>query len=90
MLPAVGLLLVGGYYLDAAVSFTAKISHVPEGVISFCVLSVMTSWPEFRTALSLLKLGKRRPAVMNILISNITNLWLAVIGAVLYLLLHAL
>ena len=87
LLPALGMLLGAGYFLDPAVSFTAQHSRVPEGTISFCVLSFITSWPEFRTALGLLKLKREAAAVMNIVVSNITNLWLAVLGMLLFLLL---
>ncbi len=87
IIPAILFLITAGYFLDPAVSFTAINSRVPEGVISFCILSFITSWPEFRTATSLLKRKKMKAAVLNILISNITNLWLAILGVVIYLLL---
>ena len=88
LLPAVLFLIGSGYFLDPAVSYTAQASKLDEGIISFCVLSFITSWPEFRTAISLIKLHRLKAAVMNILISNITNLWLAVGGVIAYLFLQ--
>lgn len=84
VIPAAILLVVAGYFLDPVVSGAAKASRVPEGVISFVVLSFMTSWPEFRAALALF--GRHQPgaAVMNIMVSNLTNLWLAVLGVILF------
>lgn len=84
--PAGVLLVIAGYFLDPVVSQAAQVSHVPEGVISFVVLSFMTSWPEFRAALALFRRHQPGAAVMNIVVSNLTNLWLAVSGAFLYLL----
>ncbi len=86
MVPAILLLFIAGYFLDPAVEFTAVSSRVPEGVIAFFVLSFITSWPEFRTSASLFKMGCSQSATMNIVISNITNLWLAVAGLGIYLL----
>ncbi len=86
LVPAILLLIVAGYFLDPAVALTAENSKVPEGVISFVVLSLITSWPEFRSATSLLQLNQPQAAVMNILVSNITNLWLAIGGTLIYIL----
>lgn len=86
LLPAVLLLVVAGYFLDPIVTLTAASSRVPEGIISFAVLSFITSWPEFRSAAALLKQKQPQAAVMNILVSNITNLWLAISGTAIYLL----
>ncbi len=86
LLPAILILVGAGYFLDPAVSFTASASHVPEGVISFCILSFITSWPEFRTSLSLMRRNRLQAGVMNIIVSNITNLWLAIAAAATYLL----
>ena len=86
LVPASLMLVAAGYFLDPAVSFTAENSHVPPGAIGFFVLSFITSWPEFRSAISLLKRGRLQSAVMNIMVSNITNLWLAAFAAGMYLL----
>lgn len=85
-LPATLLLLVAGYWLDPVVSMTAEASKAPKGLIGFCVLAALTSWPEFRSCLGLLKRGRRTSAVLNITVSNITNLWLAAVGVAVYLL----
>lgn len=85
MIPAILLLVIAGYFLDPLVSFTAKNSVVPEGIIGFLVLSFLSSWPEFRGTLSLIRMNKIRSAIMNIVVSNLTNLWLAIIGTVIYL-----
>jgi cation:H+ antiporter len=54
------------------------------------VLSALTSWPEFKSCLSLFR--RRRPlaAVLNITVSNVTNIWLAVLGVAVYLLMSTL
>jgi len=84
--PALLVLVGSGYFLDPVVSFTAGHSHAPKGVIGFFVLATLTSWPEFKSTLSLLRRGKPLAAVLNITVSNITNIWLAVIGVFVHLL----
>jgi len=85
LLPAVILLTVAGYYLDPVVTFAAEHSHAPKGVIGFFVLSTLTSWPEFKSCMTLLKRRKYLAAILNIAVSNITNLWLAITGVVTFL-----
>lgn len=87
IIPAALILAGAGYFLDPAVTFTAANSRVPEGVIGFAVLSFISSWPEFRSAISLLRMNRSQSAVVNIFISNITNLWLGVAAALAFLLL---
>ena len=85
LLPAVLMLTISGYCLDPIVSFAAHHSHAPKGVIGFIVLATLTSWPEFKSCLVLLKRGKPLAAILNITVSNITNIWLAAIGIATYL-----
>lgn len=85
LMPAIIGLTVSGYYLDPVVSFAAEYSHAPKGVIGFFVLATLTSWPEFKSCLALLKRGKPLAAILNITVSNITNLWLAAIGILTYI-----
>ena len=85
---AIALLTIAGYYLDRVVSFTATHSMAPKGVIGFFVLATLTSWPEFKSCLALLKRNNYLGAILNIVVSNITNLWLAVVGIIVYLLAH--
>ncbi len=85
LVPAVLTLTVAGYFLDSIVSFAAIHSHAPKGVIGFVVLATLTSWPEFKSCLILLERGKRQAAILNITVSNITNIWLAGIGVATYL-----
>ena len=89
-IPAATLLVAAGYLLDPVVSYTAQYAKAPKGMIGFFALSALTSWPEFKSCLSLFR--RRRPlaAVLNITVSNITNLWLAIIGVVIYTVLAAL
>jgi len=85
LLPAIIVLTGAGYFLDPVVSFAATHSHAPKGVIGFVVLATLTSWPEFKSCLILLKRGNRLAAILNITVSNITNLWLAAIGIAAFL-----
>ncbi len=86
LLPAIIILMTTGYFLDPVVSFAATHSHAPKGVIGFIVLATLTSWPEFKSCLVLLKRGNRLAAILNITVSNITNLWLAAAGIATYVL----
>jgi len=79
------ILLVSWYFLDPIVSFTAKASLAPKWVIWFLVLATLTSWPEFKSVLALLKRKKTLDAFENILVSNITNLWLAIIWVIIWM-----
>ena len=85
LLPASIILTVAGYFLDGVVSFAAEHSRAPKGVIGFLVLATLTSWPEFKSCLSLLEREKYLAAILNITVSNITNIWLAIAGIVTYL-----
>ena len=85
LVPAIAALVFSGYLLDPVVGFAAEHSRAPKGVIGFFVLSTLTSWPEFKSTLSLLKRKRPMAAVLNITVSNITNLWLAIIGIIVYL-----
>lgn len=87
--PSIAILTLAGYYLDPVVSFAAQHSLAPKGVIGFVVLATLTSWPEFKSCLALFKRQKRLAAVLNITVSNITNIWLATIGIATYLLTRA-
>ncbi|MDY0110153.1 MAG: sodium:proton exchanger [Candidatus Krumholzibacteria bacterium] len=82
------LLAAAGYCLDPVVSLTAAASRAPKGVIGFFVLAALTSWPEFRSCVTLLRRGRSTSAVLNITVSNLTNLWLAALGVVVHLALH--
>ncbi len=84
-IPAFVVLIVAGYLLDPVVSFSAEHSHAPKGVIGFFVLSALTSWPEFKSCISLFRRGRPLAAVLNITVSNITNIWLAIGGILVYL-----
>jgi cation:H+ antiporter len=88
VIPAVLLLVVAGYWLDPVVSYTAEASRAPKGLIGFLVLAALTSWPEFRSSLSLLRRQRVTSAVLNITVSNLTNLWLASLGVLVHLLLQ--
>ena len=85
LLPATIILMITGYFLDPVVTFAATHSHAPKGVIGFVVLATLTSWPEFKSCLVLLGRGNRLAAILNITVSNITNIWLAGIGIAAYL-----
>lgn len=80
------ILLISWYFLDPIVSFTAEASKAPKWVIWFLVLATLTSWPEFKSVLALLKRKKILDAFENILVSNITNLWLAIIWVIIWIL----
>lgn len=83
-IPATVLLVGAGFCLDPAVRFTAEASGAPKGLIGFFVLAALTSWPEFRSCLTLLRRGRATSAVLNITVSNLTNLWLAILGIVVF------
>ena len=85
LLPATITLMITGYFLDPVVTFAATHSHAPKGVIGFVVLATLTSWPEFKSCIILLGRGNRLAAILNITVSNITNIWLAGIGIAAYL-----
>jgi cation:H+ antiporter len=84
--PAVAILSGAGYFLDPVVSFASEQSQASKGVIGFFVLATLSSWPEFKSCLALLSREKYLAAILNITVSNITNIWLAVAGIVTYLL----
>lgn len=73
------ILFVAWYFLDPVVSFASEVSKAPKWIIWFVVLSTLTSWPEFKSCISLLKKKRTIDAFINILISNIANIWLALI-----------
>lgn len=85
LIPAIILLTATGYFLDSVVTFAAENSHAPKGVIGFIILSTLTSWPEFKSCISLFQRKNILGAIMNITVSNITNIWLAVAGISVYL-----
>lgn len=72
------ILLSSWYFLDPVVSFTAEVSNAPKWIIWFLVLSTLTSWPEFKSLLALFRRKKFLDSFINILVSNIVNIWLAV------------
>jgi cation:H+ antiporter len=84
--PALLTLTIAGYGLDPVVSFTANHSQAPKGVIGFFILATLTSWPEFKSCLVLFARKKPLAAILNITVSNITNIWLASLGVAAYLL----
>ena len=86
LVPSIIILTIAGYFLDPVVSFAAEHSHAPKGVIGFIVLATLTSWPEFKSSLALLNRNKPAAAILNITVSNITNIWLAAGGISFYLL----
>ncbi|WP_040012083.1 sodium:proton exchanger [Desulfotignum phosphitoxidans] len=85
VIPAIVVLIAAGYFLDPVVSFASEQSQAPKGVIGFFVLATLSSWPEFKSCLALLSRGKYLAAILNITVSNITNIWLAIAGVVTYL-----
>ncbi len=84
--PAAILLITAGYLLDPVVSYASQQSCAPKGVIGFFVLATLSSWPEFKCCLSLLRRRQHLAAILNITVSNITNIWLTMAGVVTYLL----
>ncbi len=86
IVPATALLFIAGYYLDPAVEFARQVSGVPKNLIGFLVLATLSSFPEFKSCLVLFREGQVKSASINIFVSNITNIWLAIIGVVIYLL----
>lgn len=88
LFPAIILLFLAGYFLDSVVTFAAVNSKAPKGLIGFLVLATLTSWPEFKSCLALLSRNKPLAAILNITISNITNIWLASSGVAYYLFCH--
>ncbi len=82
--PSALVLIVSGYFLDPVVEFASEASSAPKGLIGFAVLSILSSWPEFKTIFALINRKKHSAGVLNTLISNIINLWLAGGGVVLY------
>jgi len=88
IMPAVAVLIFAGYFLDPVVSFASEQSHAPKGVIGFFVLATLSSWPEFKSCLALLSRGKYLAAMLNITVSNITNIWLAVAGVMTYMVMN--
>lgn len=83
-LPATVVLIGAGYCLDPMVNFASEASAVSKGLIGFTVLSVLSSWPEFKSIFSLISRNKVSAALLNTLVSNIINLWLAGAGVLLY------
>ena len=85
LVPAVLVMLIAGYFLDPVVSFASVHSCAPKNLIGFLVLATLTSWPEFKSCLVLLRRGLVLAAILNITVSNITNIWLALLGVGFYL-----
>ena len=79
------ILLISWYFLDPVVNFTADASLAPKWLIWFLVLATLTSWPEFKSVIALMKRKKTLDAFMNILVSNITNIWLAISWVIVWL-----
>ena len=71
------ILLISWFLLDPIVWYTADASQAPKWLIGFLVLATLTSWPEFKSVLSLFKKWKILDWFVNIFVSNITNIWLA-------------
>ncbi len=86
-IPALIVLVGAGYLLDPVVAFTSKASAAPKGMIGFIILSFLSSWPEFKTIFALVNRQKYSAAILNTIVSNIINLWLAIGGLTVYLLL---
>ncbi len=88
LLPAIIVLTAAGYLLDSVVTFAAENANAPKGVIGFLVLATLTSWPEFKSCLCLLQRNMVLGAILNITVSNITNIWLAASGIGFYIFLQ--
>lgn len=86
IIPAGGVLITAGYFLDPIVSFASEQSQAPKGIIGFFILASLSSWPEFKTCLIFMNRRKYQAAILNITVSNITNIWLAIWGVSTYLL----
>ena len=86
-LPALIVLIGAGYLLDPVVDFTSKASAAPKGMIGFIVLSFLSSWPEFKTIFALVNRQRYSAGILNTIVSNIINLWLAIGGLIVYLIL---
>lgn len=82
--PSVLVLVAAGYFLDPVVEFASETSSAPKGLIGFAALSILSSWPEFKTIFALINRQKQSAGLLNTLVSNIINLWLAGAGVVLY------
>ena len=82
--PSTLVLIIAGYFLDPVVAFASDASSAPKGLIGFAVLSFLSSWPEFKTIFSLINRQKHSAGILNTLVSNIINLWLAGAGVILY------
>jgi len=85
IIPAVFVLITAGYFLDPIVTFASEQSQAPKGVIGFFILASLSSWPEFKTCLVFMNRRKYQSAILNITVSNITNIWLAIMGISTYL-----
>ncbi len=85
LIPAVLILIFAGYFLDNVVSFTSEHSHAPKELVGFMILAMLTSWPEFKSCMALLKRKRILDSILNITVSNITNLWLAILGVAIWL-----
>ncbi len=85
IIPSSGVLITAGYFLDPIVTFASEQSHAPKGVIGFFILASLSSWPEFKTCLGFMNRRKYQSAILNITVSNITNIWLAILGVTAYL-----
>ncbi len=84
LLPAMLTLSIAGYFLDPVVEFAGDVCNVPKGLIGFFVLATLSSWPEFKSCLVLFREKRIQAAMTNIFVSNITNIWLALIGVAVY------
>lgn len=85
LLPALTTLIMAGYLLDPVVEFSGQVANVPKGTIGFVALATLSSWPEFKSCLTLFRRNRVGAAGINIFVSNLTNIWLALIGVSTYL-----